>query len=439
MNLSALDIYVAERQVGVLFQYGDMVRFQVDPGYAQDPQRPTLSLSMRAATPQQDMALLLNPLAAIFNSPGQMRLPAFFQNLLPEGVLRKQIALERNCAEDNHFELLAACGRDLPGAVRAIPTKLTRAMMTRLVTQDQEAIEESVIAAPLVDGVSISGMQPKLALILEGGRYVSRTRHKDAHIIGKLPTAQYDHLPEVEHLSLQLAQAAGVTVCSASLQPLAAIMAEHLHPSHTAGENQQFLAVQRFDRDQPGRLHVEDFCQILGVDPDKKYTGASYADMALVMQAVAGLGEAACHELLRRITVNELIGNYDAHLKNFGIRYLADGRIEFSPAYDVVAYSVYLSGSGHALKFAEGQAKRSFLSPVTLRAFANRSGMLEPPLRQVISEVCKKALAAWPDLIAASQLLPHQKNRLMEYFMGREIIAGLRARQARQSAKAAAS
>lgn len=431
MNLSALDIFIGERQAGILFQYGDMLRFQVDPAYAQDPQRPPLSLSMRAATPQQDMALLLNPLAAIFNSPGKMRLPAFFQNLLPEGVLRKQIALERQCAEDDHFELLAACGRDLPGAVRAIPTRLTRVLMTRLVTQDKEAIEESVVAAPLVDGVSISGMQPKLALILEGGRYVSRTRHKDAHIIGKLPTAQYDHLPEVEHLSLQLARAAGVTVCEASLQPLAAIMAEH-----AADENQQFLAVQRFDRDQPGRLHVEDFCQILGVDPDKKYTGATYADMALVMQAVPDLGTAACHELLRRITVNELIGNYDAHLKNFGIRYLADGRIEFSPAYDVVAYSVYLNGSGHALKFAEGQAKRSFLSPQTLRAFANRSGMLEPPLRQVIAEVCKKAMQAWPDLIAASQLLPHQKQRLNDYFMGRDIIAGLRKRQARLAAKA---
>ena len=436
MNLSALDIFLGERKVGILFQYGDMVRFQVDAEYAQDPLRPTLSLSMRAASPEQDAALLLNPLAAMFNSPGQQRLPPFFQNLLPEGVLRKQIALERQCAEDNHFELLAACGRDLPGAVKAVPTKLTRAMMTRLVTQDHEAIEESVIAAPLVDGVSISGMQPKLALIQEGGRYVSRTRHRDAHIIGKLPTAQFDHLPEVEYLSLQLAQAAGVTVCQASLQPLEAILAEH---SYAPGGSQQFLAVQRFDRDQPGRLHVEDFCQILGVDPDKKYTGASYADMALVMQSVDGLGEAACHELLRRITVNELIGNYDGHLKNFGIRYLADGAIELSPAYDVVAYGVYLNGSGHALKFADGQPKRTFLSPLTLRAFANRSGMLEPPLRHVISEVCKKALKTWPDMIAASQLLPHQKTRLHDYFMSREIISGLRARQERQAAKAASA
>ena len=159
----------------------------------------------------------------MFNSPGQQRLLPFFQNLLPEGVLRKQIALEHQCAEDNHFELLAACGR----GQGALPTKLTRATMTRLMTQNHEAIEESVIAAPLVDGVSISGMQPKLVLIQEGGCYVSRTRHRDAHIIGKLLAAQFDRMPEVEYLSLQLTQAASVRVCQARLQPLEAILAEH--------------------------------------------------------------------------------------------------------------------------------------------------------------------------------------------------------------------
>ncbi len=107
-----------------------------------------------------------------------------------------------------------------------------------------------------------------------------------------------------------------------------------------AADNQQFLAVQRLDCDQPGRLHVEDCCQNLGVDPDKKYTGASYAEMALVMQLVVGPSDAACHELLRRITVIELIGNYDGQLKNVGIRYLTDDNIDRSQVYDVVTYGV---------------------------------------------------------------------------------------------------
>jgi serine/threonine-protein kinase HipA len=53
--------------------------------------------------------------------------------------------------------------------------------------------------------------------------------------------------------------------------------------------------------------------------------------------------------------------------------------------------------------------------------------MLEPPLRHVISEVCKQALQTWPEMIAASQLLPHQKTRLHDYFMSRQIMSGLRA------------
>ena len=51
MNLNALDIFLDERKVGVLFQYGDMLRFQVDADYAQDSQRPTLSVAIRAAKP----------------------------------------------------------------------------------------------------------------------------------------------------------------------------------------------------------------------------------------------------------------------------------------------------------------------------------------------------------------------------------------------------
>lgn len=428
MILSALDIFLGDRKVGILFQYGTIIRFQVDAAYANDSNRPILSLSMRAARPEQDAALLLNPFAAMFNSPGEQRLPPFFQNLLPEGVLRKHIAQERDCEETDHFELLAACGRNLPGNVIALPSHLSRGQVATLVTQDNDALEESVVADPLDDAVAISGMQPKLALVLEGGRYVSRTTHGDTHIIGKLPTVQYDLLPEVEFLSLGLARAAGVTVCDASLQPLSAIFSDH---NYVIGKSDKFLAVQRFDRDQPGRMHVEDFAQILSVDPDRKYNGATYADMAKVMLAVDDLGERAVFELVRRITVNDLVGNYDGHLKNYGVRHLPGGRTELSPAYDIVAYSVYLGGRGHALSFAANQPKRQSVSPTVMRQFANEVGVLEPQIRRQISDVCIKALDTWPRLISNSLLQDEQKGRLTAYFMSRPIMKSLIARRAR--------
>ena len=431
MKFSALDIFLGDVYVGVLFKYGGLIRLQVDPDYANTPDRPLLSLSMRAANPEQGTGLLLNPLASIFNSPGNDRLPPFFQNLLPEGVLRKHIAAERGCDENDYFELLAACGADLPGNVSARPTKKPRDLARKLVTQNHDALEESVIADPLENGVSLSGIQPKLGLVAEGGRFVAGRRHGDSHIIGKLPTVQHDLLPEVEHLSLQLAKAAGVNACEATLEPLSAIVSEH---GYVLGKSDRFLAVKRFDRDRPGRLHAEDFAQVLSVDPENKYTGGSYADIARVMLRVEGLGEAAVLELIRRITVSELVGNYDFHLKNIGILHHPDGRIELSPAYDIVAYSTYLNGNGHALAFAEGLPKRQSLAPTTIRHFSSDTGVSEVKLRNTVAEVCNLAVGKWPGIIAASDLTSEQKDRLNQFFQGRPLVQGLlRRRQKRKS------
>ncbi|MBC3911106.1 type II toxin-antitoxin system HipA family toxin [Undibacterium umbellatum] len=419
MNFSALDIFIGDTKAGVLFRYGDIVRFSVDYEYANDPDRPQISLSLRAEDPAQDAALLLNPTSPELNSSGGGRLPNFFQNLLPEGVLRKHIAELRKCSEDDYFELLAACGGDLPGNVYARPSSLDRRFTARFVTQQQDALEESVVEDPLEDGVSISGMQPKLALVLEGGRYVARQRHEGAHIIGKLPTTQYDLLPEVEHLSLRLAAAAGVTVCETDLVSLDLILAEH---NYVIGKSNNFLAVKRFDRDQPGRLHAEDFAQILNVDPSNKYSGGSYADIANVMLRVEGLGEQAVLELVRRIAVSELLGNYDFHLKNIGVLHMPDGKVLLSPAYDIVAYSVYINGSGHALPFAHGQKKKQILEPTAIRAFANAVSMPEVKLRNEIKKVCVAAAKDWNALIDTSEIQENQKVTLKTFFAGRPVM-----------------
>lgn len=70
------------------------------------------------------------------------------------------------------------------------------------------------------------------------------------------------------------------------------------------------------------RIHCEDFAQVLNVNPQQKYTGASYAAMgSLMMRFPESLGVNAVHELLRLLVINDLMGNYDAHLKNFCLIY----------------------------------------------------------------------------------------------------------------------
>ncbi|HEY0297222.1 MAG TPA: type II toxin-antitoxin system HipA family toxin [Bordetella sp.] len=461
MNVRALEILLAGQPAGILFQYGEqgedpVIRFEASEAFAARPDAPVLSLSMLAPTPDAQRALWLNRTAPIFNGQpaghGNTWLPAFFQGLLPEGVFREHLAQLRGCDPHDHLELLAAGGLDLPGNLTARPIELTPRDMTHLVTQDADALEMSVMQAPLDTAMSISGVQPKIGVTEKDGRYVARTRLGDTRIIAKLPTVGYPLLPEVEHLSLLLAQAAGVDTCEAKLEPLEKLEAEH---GYDLGDDvhaqTRFLAVERFDRHADGsRTHVEDFGQILGMVPARKYSRSYLEIAALLMappKAYAGqpnrMGEPAVHELLRRLVVNELLGNVDMHLKNIGVIY-RDGRTpELSPAYDIVAYAAYGMRQGHALhllppdpqapkarlKAGEpARAGRPQVTPALLRTFCAKLDIPEKPAATAIAGAVKLAVRHWPDLIAASALTQRQKSNLSTHVEAHPMVASLRRR-----------
>ena len=147
------------------------------------------------------------------------------------------------------------------------------------------------------------------------------------------------------------------------------------------------------------------------------------------MSLAPALGETAAEELIRRVMVNEMLGNYDAHVKNFGVLY-RDGRTPaLSPAYDVVAYAAYLGGRGHALRFVPGGEKQARLTPTTVRSFCNATGMFETRVRGVLHEAVGKACETWPALIEASRLLDRQKQNLLAHFEACDAVRSWRARR----------
>lgn len=424
LNVEILDIFLANQLCGKLFRFNNgassvITRFVPDQAFVLSASQPTLSLSLQAEDAAQQKAfwndVTHNP--ALNGVDG--RLPVFFQNMLPEGVFRAQLAQERGCKENDHFALLASCGLDLPGAITALPAHVSRDELAQLVTQGNDALEMSVTADPLPLGVSISGMQPKVGLIEQGGRYVARRRESITRIIGKLPQADRPLLPEVEHLSLSLASAAGANVCAHKLVPLSELDFSH---HFTLGGSSQFLAVTRFDRVGEHRIHCEDFAQALGVDPQNKYTGATYTAMAaLMMRHPDTLGILAVHELLKLIAINELMGNYDGHLKNFCLIYPDGLHPVLAPAFDIVAWSVYIGGQGNALAMyresdlpAAAKTRTSALSPYSLRCLCNLANLPEKPCTAVVRETVRLAQSMWPPMIEASNLLPSQKERLLE-------------------------
>jgi serine/threonine-protein kinase HipA len=456
MNVKALGIFLggkdAAQRIGVLFQYqlsADTVttRFVADEPFAADPQARLLSTGLKAADPHSQRALWAQVTSRLLNGRFSTRngwmLPAFFQNLLPEGVFRDHIAQLRGCDPKDHFEMLAACGKDLPGFVYALPVELDRDELAQYITQGQDALEMSVTAQPLDEGVSLSGVQPKLAVSVQDGRYVARTKTGEAHVIAKLPVVGQPRLPELEHLSLMLARAAGARVCEADLVPLSALMVDHGYDLGDADARTMFLAVRRYDRDAPGRVHCEDFAQVLGVWPEDKYTGSNYTEVAQVLLAL--FGEEGVAELLRRLLINELLGNSDMHLKNIGLRY-PDGRTpELPGAYDIVAYAAYGRRMGHAMSLlpqargAKPQVKadpaapppgHAQLSPAVLRQLCTTLRIPERPMAAVLRRVIAAAIANWPAMIAASALTESMKSHLLAQFNSHRMVQSYAKRRA---------
>ena len=128
MNVLALDIYLGSLRAGLLFQYGTgntaLTRFIPDEAFWSNPASPVFSWAATDDDAQRREIFWRSYVSTPFFNAEGGRLPAFFQNLLPEGPLRRHLEQLRGCGPNDHFDMLAACGTDLPGNVYAYPAHL---------------------------------------------------------------------------------------------------------------------------------------------------------------------------------------------------------------------------------------------------------------------------------------------------------------------------
>ncbi|MBI2162364.1 MAG: HipA domain-containing protein, partial [Candidatus Rokubacteria bacterium] len=107
------------------------------------------------------------------------------------------------------------------------------------------------------------------------------------------------------------------------------------------------IIVERYDRivrsdGRVERIHQEDFCQATAIPPEKKYEedgGPTLRRIAGILQEVAGPD--SLETLLRAVTINVLIGNGDAHGKNFSLLHDASGSLRLAPLYDLLSTLAY--------------------------------------------------------------------------------------------------
>lgn len=302
----------------------------------------------------------------------------FFQNLGPEGSLRERQARVGQIDEGDDFGLLLTYGADCIGAVGVRPLAGSEATTAAPTTE--------VTASP---GRTISGVQRKLLVVKHGSVFAPAEPTDFAPYIAKFnsESERVGSLIRNENLSLRWA---------------AEILGKDEINTFEIGTvsilNEAALIVTRFDRSPDGgKLRMEDFAQILNRPAPRGGEGkynASYEEVASVIKRYSARPEIDLARFFRRLVVFVLVGNCDAHLKNFSLLETDTG-LRLSPAYDVVNTAFYDGFDQNLALSIEG--RRRHLDQVTrdlLVEFAQNIGLSLRFTEQTLDLIHKHAQRA---------------------------------------------
>ncbi len=267
----------------------------------------------------------------------------FFEHLGPEGWLRGRQARAGGTPDQDDFGLLLNYGADCIGAVGILPEDGTHVHPL----PDADPVEEAATAP----GRTLSGVQKKwLVYRGEQGFQPAQKLDEPATHIAKFNRTDQPTLVQNEDLSLRLArEVLGKDEITAA------------QIGTVRGEEGIALIVERFDRLGDIRLRLEDFAQILDRPRGREFDGkyhASYEEAADVIARFSSRALIDLSRFFRLVVFNLVIGNADAHLKNFSLLERDEG-LRLSPAYDLLNTLVYPQYERTAALAIDG-AKRPF-------------------------------------------------------------------------------
>jgi len=322
---------------------------------------------------------------------------AFCKGLLPEGQALQALAAGAGLAVNDSFELLARYGRDVAGAlvIAAEEPDERRHGVEPYSTESLESALDEIEDFPLGSHddseLSLAGLQDKLLLVEHESGWARPLRGQPSTHILKLDAARHPGLVDAEALCLELAAAAGLTTVE--------------HRLETFGPY-RCLIVSRFDRvPEAGavrRVHQEDLCQALAIDPDANRRRAKYEsgggptlrDAARLLETYAVDPEAQLDRLAAVTAFTVLTGNADAHGKNLALLHRRPESVELAPLYDTVPTALWPKLRSDAAMSVGGQVS---LPDVTAADIVREAGAWNHPAdrtRAVVAETVEAVLGA---------------------------------------------
>lgn len=309
----------------------------------------------------------------------------FFQHLGPEGWLRERQARVAHLAEEDDFGLLLRYGGDCIGAVGLAGA-----------TGDGRDGGDVLTEAATRGARTLSGVQPKLLVNRQkGGAYRPAGIAGPAACIAKFNSVDRPDLVRNELLSLRWTAAVLGAAEVTAFAPGQVLLGD--------GDRRAALVVTRFDRTADGaKLRLEDGAQILGKPRGADYNGkyeAAYEDVARAIREHSARPEIDLAKLFLRLAAFAILGNCDAHLKNFSLLETPDG-LRLSPAYDVVNTLLYPDlSTDFGLYFDDRRLRAGQVDRAVLAAFGRRIGLGDAAIALAFEDVARGVKRAAKHLV----------------------------------------
>lgn len=331
-----LDVYLHSDLVGKLIQDGGgQMVFEYTEGWLNQPRATPLSQSL--------------PLRKERYNRKESR--GFFAGILPEENKREIIAGNLGISARNDYAMLEQIGGECAGAVTFIPAgeppPERNYSYRKLSPHELATILKELPRRPLLAGdegirLSLAGAQDKVAVRIEGDEISLPLGGAPSTHILKPAVERFPGVVFNEALCMNLAAAAGLPTANVETRTV---------------NGTEYLQVERYDRThrrEPGgalvleRLHQEDFCQAQGIVSEMKYQkegGPSLKQCFGLLRNVSTAPVIDLARLLDAVIYNYLVGNNDAHGKNFSLLYrhagTVDQEIRLAPFYDLVSTMHY--------------------------------------------------------------------------------------------------
>jgi serine/threonine-protein kinase HipA len=385
----ALDVYLHRDLIGKLVQddHGNMVFHYVE-NWLNNPAAIPLSQSL--------------PLARRRFNRKDCR--GFFAGVLPDESKREIIARNLGISARNDFAMLEKIGGECAGAVTFIPegTSLPEPdhSYRQLSPAELAEIIRKLPRRPLLageDGVrlSLAGAQDKIAVRVANGQIsVPLNGAPSTHIL-KPAIERFEGVVFNEALCMRLAEAIGLSAAKVEIGNV---------------ETLDYLLVERYDRaadmDIPGalrRVHQEDFCQAMAVVPEQKYQnegGPSLRQCFELIRAASSTPVIDLQALLDAVAFNWLIGNNDAHGKNFSLVYGGQSssglQTRLAPLYDLISTVYYPELSAKMAMKIGGEYVSDKVGLANFEHLAEEAGLAKPITKRRVGDVAEWIVAKLP-------------------------------------------